>query len=96
MELTMNANEIESAIEHAINALSLAKLALSKSALPVFNESDVLRKALSEPMGDAAKRALDLLADAEKRMERLEAARDLEAQHAMRKTYTRFAHDDAN
>ena len=40
----MTADEIESAIEHAINALSLAKLALSKSSLPAFSQSDILRK----------------------------------------------------
>jgi hypothetical protein len=40
----MNRDQIESAIEHAIDALGLAKLALSKSALPILNDSDVLRK----------------------------------------------------
>src|ERR1700677_4797640 len=58
----MNTHEIESAIEHAINALSLAKLALSKSALPIFNESDIIRKVDHvEPKDDAASRALAAL-----------------------------------
>lgn len=74
----MNANEIESAIEHAINALSLAKLALSKSALPVFNPSDVLRKV--EPLaehwspGDPGAAALAALADLQGRVGELKAA----------------------
>jgi hypothetical protein len=84
----MNTHEIESAIEHAINALSLAKLALSKSALPMFSESDIIRK-LAEPKEDAAARALGVLAEAERRIERLEAQRDLDAQHAPRKTLPR-------
>jgi hypothetical protein len=86
----MNHDQIESAIEHAINALALAKLALSKSALPVFNDSDVLRKSdLAESKDDPAKRALAILDDSERRLERLEAARDLDAQHAPRKTLAR-------
>jgi hypothetical protein len=86
----MNTSEIESAIEHAINALSLAKLALSKSALSVFNDRDVLRKADLDPPrageDDVAKRGLEMLANAERRIERLEAQRDLDAQ-TPRKTY---------
>jgi hypothetical protein len=80
-------SEIESAIEHAINALSLAKLALSKSALPVFNESDTLRKLDHvEPVhGDAGARALAMLEDVTRRVDALKAADagrlDYEAQH---------------
>jgi hypothetical protein len=71
----MNTHEIESAIEHAINALSLAKLALSKSALPIFNESDIIRKVDHvEPKDDAASRALAALADLTRRVADLKAA----------------------
>jgi hypothetical protein len=82
----MNASQIESAIEHAINALSLAKLALSKSALPMFNESDTIRKAdAPRDTYDHARRALGIsydpsaaalaaLTDAERRITALESA----------------------
>ena len=79
----MNHDQIESAIERAIDALALAKLALSKSVLPVFNDSDVLRKGLAEPSAIAGydpSRALATLADAERRLDALEARRDQEAQ----------------
>jgi hypothetical protein len=88
----VNADEIEAALEHAINALGLAKIALSKSAIPVFSEWDILRKtALDDTQRagqgeDIAKRAFDLLADATARMARLEAGRDMDAQP--RKTYS--------
>jgi hypothetical protein len=89
----MNAHEIENAIEHAINALSLAKLALSKSALPMFNESDVLRK-VNEPRASAKKplttadyaAALADLEDLTKRAAKLGAKRDMDNQHSLRKT----------
>jgi hypothetical protein len=73
----MNHDEIESAIEHAINALSLAKLALSKAERPTIDYgSDVLRKALAEPQSknNIAKRALDMLADVTRRVDELKAA----------------------
>ena len=85
----MTTDEIESAIEHAINALGLAKLALSKSSIPVFSESDVLRKANGlTPVrsDDAAKAATAALDDAARRLDRLEAGHDLDAQ--IRKTWT--------
>jgi hypothetical protein len=87
----MTANEIESAIEHAINALGLAKLALSKSALPVFSQSDELRKARlgDDPRasrGDVMKTTQAAMADLNSRMDRLEAGRDMDLQS--RKTYT--------
>ena len=82
----MNHDQIEFAIEHAINALALAKLALSKSALPMFSESDVLHK-VNDPRDEPKVDPLALLADAERRLERLEAARDYDAQH--RKTFPR-------
>jgi hypothetical protein len=86
----MNANEIESAIEHAINALSLAKLALSKAERPTIDYvSDVLRKAdLAEPQpSDIAKRALDMLADLTRQVDALKAADDARVNaDAIRKT----------
>jgi hypothetical protein len=86
-------SEIESAIEHAINALGLAKLALSKSALPAFSESDVLRKSdlidtlpRASLTGDAiTKAATAALADLNRRLDKLEAGRDLDNQ--TRKTW---------
>ena len=80
----MNNDEIESAIEHAINALSLAKLALSKSALPVFNDSDALRKASLAPKADQSVAALAALADAERRITALESAAIAEAREKAR------------
>jgi hypothetical protein len=86
-------SEIESAIEHTINALGLAKLALSKSALPAFSESDVLRKSdlidtlpRASLTGDAiTKAATAALADLNRRLDKLEAGRDLDNQ--TRKTW---------
>jgi hypothetical protein len=89
MELTMNHDQIESAIEHAINALALAKLALSKSALPVFNDGDILRKAdLAEPKADPAARALEMLDALTRQVDALKAADAARANaDATRKTY---------
>jgi hypothetical protein len=71
----MNHDQIESAIEHAINALSLAKLALSKSALPIFDESDIIRKSdLDAPVVSAADAALASLADLQARVDELKCA----------------------
>jgi hypothetical protein len=90
----MTTDEIESAIEHAINALGLAKLALSKSSIPVFNERDILRKAdLTDTLpraslaADAATKALAALADLERRATAIEGAHDMDLQTA-RKSYT--------
>ena len=88
----MNVNEIESAIEHAINALALAKLALQKSSLlPAFIESDVIRKAngLTPTRSDDAitKAATAAIADLNRRLDKLEAGRDIDAQ-TPRKTYS--------
>jgi hypothetical protein len=74
----MDAHEIESAIECAINALGLAKIALQKSALPAFSERDDLRKAFlgdnpRASQGDAMKRASDAVADLKSRLDSLEA-----------------------
>jgi hypothetical protein len=85
----MNITEIDDALSTALHALSAAQAVLRKS-LP-GRSLDVLRKdALSEPRASAAsdpkERALALLADAERRIERLEASRDLDAQ-TPRKTY---------
>jgi hypothetical protein len=76
----MTNDEVEQAIETAINALGLAKLALSKSALPVFSQSDELRKAFlgdypRASEGDALmKRAQSAMDDLKRRMDELEAA----------------------
>jgi hypothetical protein len=78
-------NEIAKAVE-AIRSLSDIIERLEKSTWPE-SQSDVLRKSdLAEPKDDVASRALALLAEAEKRMERLEASRDLAEQYAPRKT----------
>jgi hypothetical protein len=91
----VNPHEIENAIEHAINALALAKLALSKSALPMFSDSDVLRKGdgivYVEPKDDPAQRSLDMLADAERRITTLESAAVAEASAKARAAATREA-----
>jgi hypothetical protein len=86
----MTNDEVEQAIETAINALGLAKLALSKSALPVFSHSDELRKAFLSDYpraseGDAImKAAQDAMNDLDNRLARLEAARDAKpAQYAI-------------
>jgi hypothetical protein len=76
---------------------------LEKSTWPAAGDSDIIRKAESDPYDDA-RRALGLpvadraaqsaaalaaLADAEKRIERLEASRAAELEQAeTRKTYT--------
>jgi hypothetical protein len=82
-------SEIAKAVE-AIRSLSDVIERLEKATWPE-SQSDVLRKSdLAEPKDDVASRALALLAEAEKRMERLEASRDLAEQYAPRKTYARF------
>jgi hypothetical protein len=89
----VNVNEIESALDHAISALGAAKLALSKSSIPVFSPSDVLRKAdgLHPRAGrsdDVSSKALEMLAELERRAEAIEGARrDMDAQ-TVRKTYS--------
>jgi hypothetical protein len=78
-------SEIAKAVE-AIRSLSDVIERLEKATWPE-SQSDVLRKSdLAEPKDDVASRALALLAEAEKRMERLEASRDLAEQYAPRKT----------
>ena len=89
-------SEIAKAVE-AIRSLSDVIEKLHKSTWSDAADSDVLRKGgLVEPKDDPSAEALAKLAAAEKRIERLEAQRDYEAQHAPHKTYTRFDHDDAN
>lgn len=76
----MNITEIDDALSAALNSLAAAQAVLRKS-LP-GRSLDVLRKLSdAEPKVDP----LALLDDAERRIERLEAARDLDAQH--RKTF---------
>ena len=74
--------EISDAIETAINALSLAKLLLSKGAKP-SDQSDVLRKAsLADTApranaNDLAAEALRNLDSAERRVDKLEAGKTI-------------------
>jgi hypothetical protein len=84
----MNTHEIDDALESALNAI-LACQAIRKAAvsrpLDSNRQNDVLRKgeiACIElrASDDAVTKALDTLAGAEQRLERLEAARDLDAQ----------------
>jgi hypothetical protein len=86
--MTNHITEIDDALSAALHALSAAQATLRKS-LP-GRSIDVLQKAdLAEPR-DVADIALAQLADADRRLERLEATSDLEAQYATRKTYARF------
>lgn len=62
------------AIENAINALGLAKIAIAKSAALPVDGGDVLRKA-NLPALDMGEIVLGLLAHAERRLEALEASR---------------------
>jgi hypothetical protein len=88
-------SEIAKAVEAVRNLADIIER-LEKATWPE-SQSDVLRKIdHAQPKDDPSAEALAKLADAERRLERIEAARDYEAQHAPRKTYTRFDHDDAN
>jgi hypothetical protein len=84
-------SEITKAVE-AIRSLSDVIERLEKATWPE-SQSDVLRKLDNERRAsdayDPAKRALGILDDAERRIERLEAQRDLDAQHERRKTAPR-------
>jgi hypothetical protein len=81
----LSKSEIAKAVE-AIRSLSDVIERLEKATWPE-SQSDVVRKAdLAEPKDDIAKRALAILDDAKRRIERLEAQRDLDAQ-TPRKTY---------
>jgi hypothetical protein len=86
----MNITEIDDALSAALNSLATAQAILRKSAPQ--RSLDVLRK-IDEPRAsdtyDPARRALGILDDAERRIERLEAQRDLDAQHERRKTAPR-------
>jgi hypothetical protein len=88
-----DAPEIDDLLTTAISALSTAQVLLRKGAKP--SDIDVLRKGAlweprAEPMTKAAvERALDTLADLNRRLDSLEA-RDLDAQHT-RKTAPREA-----
>jgi hypothetical protein len=78
----------------AIRELSDIIERLEKSTWPLSSQNDVLRKAdglhpRASRSDDAATKALATLADAERRVARLEAAKDLDAQHAPRKTASR-------
>jgi hypothetical protein len=90
----MNITEIDDALSAALNSLATAQAILRKSAPP--RSLDVLRK-IDEPRVvadsyDPAKRALGILDDAERRIERLEAQRaaELEQGEAGKMYTTRF------
>jgi hypothetical protein len=79
-------SEIAKAVEAVRNLADIIER-LEKATWPE-SQSDVLRKAdldLDLRAGDAASRALALLEDAKRRVERIEAARDLEAQYERRR-----------
>ena len=86
-----NIIEIDDALSAALNSLAAAQAVLRKS-LP-GRSLDVLRK-IDEPrvaadLYDPAKRALGILDDAERRIERLEAQRAAELEQGEAgKTYT--------
>jgi hypothetical protein len=84
-------SEIARAVE-AIRSLSDVIEKLHKSTWPDAADSDILRKAdldlpRANDAGEAAARVLAQLEDAKRRVERLEAAKDYDAQH--RKTFPR-------
>jgi hypothetical protein len=81
----MNISELHDALSAALHALSAAQATLRKS-LP-GRSIDVLSKATAAPKDDPSAEALAKLADAGRRLERLEAAKDYDAQH--RKTFPR-------
>jgi hypothetical protein len=88
---TLTKSDIGRAVD-AIRELSDVIEKLHKSTWPDDDRNDILRKAhLSDDprasRGDAVKRAQDVLDDLHRRMDRLEAGRDMEAQ-TTRKTYT--------
>jgi hypothetical protein len=88
--MSLTKSEIAKAIE-AIRSLSDVIEKLHKSTWAVAVDSDILRKAdldlhpRASDAGDAASRALALLEDSKRRVERIEAARDLEAQYERRR-----------
>jgi hypothetical protein len=88
-QLMLTANEIAKAVE-AVRALTDIVEKMHKATWPDVDRGDVLRKAdldlpRASDAGDAASRALALLEDAKRRVERIEAARDLEAQYERRR-----------
>lgn len=82
----MNVEKIDQILSDALHALGSAQAELRKNA-SARDLGDILRK-VNEPRAsedDLSKRALDMLADAERRMDRLEAAKERDAQHTTRK-----------
>jgi hypothetical protein len=86
--VSLTKSEIATAVE-AIRSLSDLIERLEKATWPE-TQNDVLRKAdLLDHSDDAiTKRGLDALADLERRTARIEAQRDMDSQHATRKTVT--------
>jgi hypothetical protein len=85
-QLMLTKSEIARAVE-AVRALTDVIEKLHKASWPDA-VGDIIRKAdLAEPKGDPASAALAVLEDAKRRVERLEAQRDLDSQHAPRPRY---------
>jgi hypothetical protein len=83
----MNISEIDDALSNALNALSAAQLTLRKGASP--RELDILQKAFlgDDPRAsDAMRAAQDAQDDLKRRLDHLEAGRDMDSQP--RKTYS--------
>jgi hypothetical protein len=84
----MNVEKIDQILSDALHALGSAQAELRKNA-SARDLGDILRKVDDFPRAsadDPHARLLDMLADTERRMERLEVAKDLAAQPAPRKT----------
>jgi hypothetical protein len=77
----MNISEIDDALSNALNALSAAQLTLRKGASP--RELDILQKAFlgDDPRAsDAMRAAQDAQDDLKRRLDHLEAGRDMDSQ----------------
>jgi hypothetical protein len=93
----VNINEIDDALSAALHSLAAAQAVLRKSlpgrsidVLSTLDDPEKFVTARQRVDGRAAPdRALAALADAERRVVQLEASRDLDAQHAPRKTASR-------
>jgi hypothetical protein len=89
----VNVTEISDQLDAALGAILAAQAVLKKASGPLaITRSDILRKVDDRPRASADEPharlldMLDMLDDAAKRLDRLEAAKDLAAQHTTRKT----------
>jgi hypothetical protein len=86
----VNVTEISDQLDAALGAILAAQAVLKKASGPLaITRSDILRKVDDRPRASADEphaRLLDMFDDAAKRLDRLEAAKDLAAQHTTRKT----------